>query len=709
MVLSVAGWIGDPGHWPLKLAPFLVPPFRALLLNGNGDFFHGAPLAVVRHHWDRLWGVLCGSVYGAFRGSIHRCIGATGKALWPPFLWLAARVLPRRHWHARMFHRLHGDDRLHPHLPPPANADVAVFPYAGTAWDGNRLEWFARSSSARWILWQADGHAGIEPPFDESDTFAFSLQEHFRAWKPVLVPAAPFRALQAGEASRVAAPLGRAILVDREKLLALGVPRCNLAASAWLMLFWKAAAAGFRSYSVGTGQALSEQPDFPVQETEFFLRTVSRPELRRLGPREPALDRGAVSFSARHRNSRAHSADRLRVLLVSPFLPYPLSHGGAVRIFNLCRALAPNVDFCLVALREHGETVDYDRLHEVFQEVYAVDIDERPDPDPSLPSQVRGHRSAALRALIARLAITWHPDLLQIEYTHMAAFRDAAPGIPAILVEHDLTYSLYRQLADSGRTGSAEAEFRRWYEFERRWLEVYDGVWTVSAEDRRAAIREGRRNAWLTFEVPNGVDTGRFVPAGESRDEVLYVGSFRHLPNIIGFERLRREVMPRIWKEHPGVRLRVVAGPRHEEFWNRFTAEPLPGLDPRIEISGFVEDLRPHYARAAVVAVPLEVSAGTNIKVLEAMSCGKPVVTTAIGCAGLDLEPGRDVVVASGWEDFAAAVCRLLNDSEFRGWLGAHARRTAEDRFSWNVMADSALQSYRALYEHRFRLPAAGD
>jgi glycosyltransferase involved in cell wall biosynthesis len=264
-------------------------------------------------------------------------------------------------------------------------------------------------------------------------------------------------------------------------------------------------------------------------------------------------------------------------------------------------------------------------------------------------------------------------------------------------------------LADSGRTDSAEAEFRRWYEFERRWLEVYDGVWTVSARDRRAAIREGGRNASLTFEVPNGVDTGRFVPGGESRDEILYVGSFRHLPNIIGFEKLRREVMPRIWKEHPGVRLRVVAGPRHEEFWKRFTDEPLPGLDPRIEVSGFVEDLRPHYARATVVAAPLEVSAGTNIKVLEAMSCGKPMVTTAIGCAGLELKPGRDVVVASGWEDFAAAVCRLLNDSEFRGRLGAHARLTAADRFSWNAVADTALQSYRALYEYRFRLPAAGD
>ena len=75
------------------------------------------------------------------------------------------------------------------------------------------------------------------------------------------------------------------------------------------------------------------------------------------------------------------------------------------------------------------------------------------------------------------------------------------------------------------------------------------------------------------------------------------MGSFRHLPNTIGFETLEREVMPRVWKRFPNARLRVVAGPRHEQFWKKHA------LDPRIELHGFVEDLRPLYAGASVVAV----------------------------------------------------------------------------------------------------------
>ncbi len=711
VALSVAAWTGDHGRWLLKLAPFLTPPFRALLLNSNGDFFRGSPGPILRHTWNRLSGALRGSVLGTFRGIVRHIQQRCVDFIWPYLLWIAARLLPVGYLHCRLFERLHGEQSLTLTSRSASGAGIAVFRQQGVGWPHGRLERFARSTTARWILWQSGSGVTIAPPFDEPETFAFSAQEHFRAWKPVLFPAAPFRALQPGEAAQVGAPLSNTILVDRAKLLMLGVPRCQFAATAWMILFWKAAAAGWRSYSLGRGGAPSEQPDSPIQETDFFLRTAFDRGLRRLGPREPAMNRGAAAFSAHHRgHTGGESGDRLRVLLVSPFLPYPLSHGGAVRIFNLCRDLAPQVDFCLIALREHGETVDYDKLHEVFEQVHIVDIDERAVRDPSLPEQVRGHHSAVLEALIARLADTWRPDLLQIEYTHMAAFRTAAPQIPAILVEHDLTLALYRQLAEASRSAKARAEYQRWHAFERRWLAAYDAVWTVSGDDRLAAIRERGRDPGAIFEIPNGVDTDRFLPSGAGGLEILYVGSFRHLPNILGFEKLRREVMPKVWEAFPEAVLRVVAGPRHEHFWQRFApSAPLAGLDPRIEISGFVEDLRPFYATAGAVAVPLAISAGTNIKVLEAMACGKAIVSTPEGCAGLGLEPGREVLVVSNWEEFAAATCRLLCEPALRNRLGHEARRTAELRFSWEAIAASAFESYQSLTGSRVRVFAAGD
>ena len=711
VALSVGVWTGDPGGWPLKLAPLLIPPFRALFLNARHDFLPGTPVRIFYHNWrngrDRLHSAIyrLGDIASGCWWLISYHIWRSGpctraKDLLRSFgLWTVATLLRWSSYpHRRWFPRIHGRDRLLLSPPPGEGSSVAPFTQHGPEWEGEELEKLVLSSKARWILWHEDGvveSAGdMLPLFDDERTFAVARQIHYRGWKKQLAAAAPFRTLQPGEATRVLAPLSRALLVDRRKLAALGIPKCSLPGAAWMLLFWKAGAAGWRSYSIGQSRAVRPQPDCPMDEASFLLRMLGDSDLRRLGPAEPPLSAGNIAFLPARAHSPRAASGRLKVLVVSPFLPFPLSHGGAVRIYNLCRALCSRVDFVLAAIREKDEAVDYARLHEVFREVRVVDLDEAASADASLPRQVRHHRSQSLRALIADVAHTWKPDVLQIEYTHMAAFGDAAPGVPSILVEHDLTFSLYHQLASSRPTPESWREYERWKAFEQRWLRAFDGVWLVSDEDRLTALRETGREPGLTYTIPNGVDTARFLPREESTaaPEILYVGSFRHLPNLIGFEALCRDVMPRVWARYPQARLRVVAGPRHEEFWRQSAA-----LDARIEIHGFVEDLRPLYARASVAAVPLEVSAGTNIKVLEAMACGKAIVSTPIGCAGLGLEGARELLIRDDWPDFAAAIGAILQDRVVRSDLGARARRTAEDRFSWSAIAGAAYDSYLAV------------
>jgi glycosyltransferase involved in cell wall biosynthesis len=388
------------------------------------------------------------------------------------------------------------------------------------------------------------------------------------------------------------------------------------------------------------------------------------------------------------------------VLVVSPFLPYPLSHGGAVRIYNLCRVLADRVDFALIAVRENLEAVNYAKLHEVFREVRIVDIDQTTTVVEDMPDQARQYECPALRSAITDLCRTWQPDVVQFEYTQTAGLADAAEGIPAILVEHDITFSLYRQLAEAEPSPKSRREYQRWFAFENRRLAGFPAVWTVSEADRVLAIESSGRAAERTFAIPNGVDTERFQPCREPEGpiEILYVGSFRHLPNVLAFERLRSAIMPRVWERFPGAVLRVVAGPRHDYFWERFDAQSCGRApDPRIHIHGFVEDLRPLYAAASVVVVPLEVSAGTNIKVMEAMACGRAIVSTPAGCAGLGLADGSDLLIRSGEAAFAEGVCSLLEGAGLRRTIAARARYTVEARFSWAAIADAAWQSYQHL------------
>jgi glycosyltransferase involved in cell wall biosynthesis len=677
VALSVATWTGEHGRWALKLAPFLVPPFRTLFLNENGDFFSGAPGAVLRHVGRRLRD----GAHGGWNRvkDIHRGLWLWGFAL------VAQRSAPLSRW---AFRRFHGQAKGLPHQSP-AGQGIETVRYQSRYWNWENVTKVVRDSKARYILFQtADGDvASLLPLFDDERTFAVSRQADYRDWKPSLFATAAFRRLQPGEATQTLAPVSDFLLVDRAKLVALGIPKTVVPGTAWFLIFWRAAAAGWRSYSVGREGNVSPAADWPYEEAEFVTRVLSDPALRALGPAEPDLARGNIAFAI----GAGSAASRKTVLVVSPYVPYPLSHGGAVRIYNLCRALGSRIDFILACFREKNDAVDYAKLHDVFREVYVVDFDEKASEEESLPKQVRQHRSASMRALIGKLKA----DVLQVEFAHLAHFRDAAPQTPAILVEHDLTFMLYRQFAERAPSQAASREYERWLEFERQWMPRYDAVWTMSEEDRRLAVAEGANAA----TVANGVDIERFVPrpGGESM-EVFYVGSFRHLPNMIGFEKLRHEVMPIVWRRFAGARLRVVAGPEPERYWREGMRRDYPrDLDSRIQMHAFVEDLRPLYAEAAVVVVPLEVSAGTNIKVMEAMACGKAVVSTPVGCAGLGLEDGYDALIRSTPEDFAGAICDLLEDPSRRKCIADQARRTVERRFSWNAIADQAYTSYLEL------------
>ena len=156
--------------------------------------------------------------------------------------------------------------------------------------------------------------------------------------------------------------------------------------------------------------------------------------------------------------------------------------------------------------------------------------------------------------------------------------------------------------------------------------------------------------------------------------------------------------MPRVWKRFPTARLRVVAGPEPQRYWREFRKAAFPrAMDSRIEMHGFVADLRPLYAKAALVVVPLVVSAGTNIKVMEAMACRKAVVTTPVGCQGLGLQDGCDALIRAEWPEFADAVGDLLADPDLRARIAAAARATVESRFGWQAIAEQAYASYQTL------------
>ena len=265
-------------------------------------------------------------------------------------------------------------------------------------------------------------------------------------------------------------------------------------------------------------------------------------------------------------------------------------------------------------------------------------------------------------AALARVRAEYKIEAVQVEYTMLA------PYAGDVLVEHDVTFALYRQIRDRSPGIAQRWDYFRWRRFENKWIARYRKVVVMSEQDRALLNRPN------VTVVPNGVDLARFTPEMERPGEgLLFIGSFRHFPNIVAYRFFLEQVWPILRKHSTQITFTVVAGPDPLLYWREHTGLSSIPEDDRIRLLEFVSDVRPLYVEANLAIVPTLVSAGTNLKVLEAMAMDRAVVSTSSGCAGLGLEHSVNVWIADQPEDFAHAIQTLLEDHTLR-------RRIAERR-----------------------------
>ncbi|MGH9665632.1 MAG: glycosyltransferase, partial [Bryobacteraceae bacterium] len=193
------------------------------------------------------------------------------------------------------------------------------------------------------------------------------------------------------------------------------------------------------------------------------------------------------------------------------------------------------------------------------------------------------------------------------------------------------------------------------------------------------------------------VDLERFRPAERDPEpaRLLFIGSFAHFPNLLAMEFFLQQVWPKLQPLCPV--LHVIAGARHQYYLERYRDRARLDLQPGIEVEDYVADVRPAYERAAVVIAPLIASAGTNIKIVEAMAMGKAIVSTPAGVNGLDVSPGRDVLIAETAGEIADAIALVLRDPGKRRALESEARRTAGEKYDWDTIARAQTELYQSL------------
>ena len=406
---------------------------------------------------------------------------------------------------------------------------------------------------------------------------------------------------------------------------------------------------------------------------------------------------------------------RLDILCVSQMPASPPRFGAQARMHGLMTQLARHHDVTAVMLVD--DEFDIEECRRAMQ-AYCRDVVLVPNPygRDGAAKRLLQLRSLVSRRSFDRLRVTVPAlqqaldrvlrarrfDVVNLEFPYLghSVLRQAPPGekLPALVVDsHEIAYDLARQFAAAGASAGRRLYAGvNWRKLRREELGIYreaDGVFLCSAEDEqrlREQIPEAR-----TAVIPNAADVDYYQPRPTDPPPdgrtVVYFGLLSTVPNIDAVIHFVQEIWPRIAAANPEARCKIIGG------------RPPPSLlalaGPRVELTGFVPDLRPHLAAAAAVVVPLRLGGGTRLKIVEAMAMGKAIVSTTLGAEGIEAVPGRDILIEDQPVAFADAVNRLLAEPSLAARIGQSARRLAVDRYAWSAAARALEGFYRRILE----------
>jgi len=387
----------------------------------------------------------------------------------------------------------------------------------------------------------------------------------------------------------------------------------------------------------------------------------------------------------------------LNILFLANRFPYPPFRGDKLKIYNLTRRLAQKHNLFLVTFYEERSELNYlKEIQPFFKEIELVYLPKWrsvlngiPALFSKTPLQLAYFKSAKMKRMVHFALEHYNIDVVHTQHLRMSQYTKELT-IPKILDLPD-AFSLYfkrrseterpfiNRLIDFieiGRLAKAEQVITR-----------FDKTLVCSVEDQ--SYLEKLHKTSNVEILLNGVDLETFDVGGGhdySHNKVLlFTGNMDYAPNVDAVQYFVKEMWPAISIANPNTKF-IIAGQRPVDSVKRLA-------NNRIEVTGFIPDLKDMYAQASVVIAPLRFGAGTQNKVLEAMAMGVPTVCTHIGFEGLQIQSGQGVIMAKDKGVFIAKVNALLEDAAERAKVGEQGLEIAKSRFSWDRIA-LQLESY---------------
>lgn len=388
----------------------------------------------------------------------------------------------------------------------------------------------------------------------------------------------------------------------------------------------------------------------------------------------------------------------MKILMLTPYLPYPLISGGQTRSYNLIKNLTGKHDITLFAfIRDDEERKFIPELEKFCKKVKVFKRRKAWSPVNVLlagispyPFLVSIYRSPSLKKAIARELEENEYDLIHAE-TFYVMPNIPKTALPTVLVEQTIEYAVYKHFVEE----TPPRVLRPLLLFDVQKIKFWEKHFWYEAA-RVVAMSERDKEAILELApdlkvdiVPNGVDVGWFSQKKRKDGDakVLYVGYFKWLQNREAVEFLIEEVWPKIKKETREARLWIVGRGTSDEI------KRLAGKD--IQVSEDIEDIRDAYVNSDVLVAPIKGPGGTRLKILEAMASGIPVVTTSVGIEGLRVEHEKQALIEDDAESIAQAAIKVLKNKDFARRLGEAGRELVSRYYSWTKSAQLLDKIYK--------------
>jgi sugar transferase (PEP-CTERM/EpsH1 system associated) len=398
----------------------------------------------------------------------------------------------------------------------------------------------------------------------------------------------------------------------------------------------------------------------------------------------------------------------MKVLFVTTKSPYPLHEGRALRTYNLIREVAREHEVHLVSFVQTPEELEgIEHMRSLCRELHfhklhfnaprwRLAVEAVRELFGRAPLQVVKYRQASMRRTLQRLLATHRYDLVHFDMLHLAEYFPLCGPVPKLLTEHNVESVILQRRAETETRPLVRAYLR----YQQRKLQRYEAQ-ACRAADHVVAVSEAdaeqlqRVSGRAVTTVPNGVDTTFFTAALDAAAQrnaaptLVYVGAFTWFPNADAIRHFVEQVFPLIRAARPDVQLTVIGKGADAK------SEPALAAQPGVRLAGLVDDIRPWVQQAQAYVVPLRIGGGTRLKILDAMAMGKAIVSTSVGCEGLAVTPGHDILVADDPREFAHQVLRLLGEPELAARLGRNGRALIEQRYDWRAIGAGLLDAYR--------------